>query len=203
MNIQLKILTILFAAIIFLTSNSYTKAEDEQELEVYHYANNVAEYSIGLPEAPNVVTIWSNEKDIPYLENITSRGTIGERAHFKRTDTKTGENFKTTIILLRAEKAFIDSLTEEKTIKLLEKDYEGISLASKKLSYSVGGNPNLRRTTFEGFAVDKENNPLYYVTHFLTGKQSITVIKVEYSLENETFTKYYQMIVNNINYLQQ
>lgn len=202
MKLQPKILTTLFAAIIFLTSYSYTKAEEKKELEVYHYANNVAEYSIGLPEAPNVITIWSDEKNIPYLDEVTSKGTLGERAHFRKIDTKTDEIFDVTILLLKAKKDFLNSLTEEKTKNLLKEDYKGIILDSKKISHSVGGDPDLRRTTFEGFAVDRENNPLYYVTHFLTGKQSITVIKVQYSLENETFTKYYQMIINNINYLQ-
>ena len=197
------LIKLFFVSIIIFSSS--VKAELPQEAPIqkdfYQYANNESEYSIALPEAPSVKTLWADKDKIPYLDHPPVKGAVGETAIFKRVDLETNEIFDTEIIFIKAEKEFLNSLTKEKATKLLEADLKGIPLDNKSIDHVIGGKKELRRTSLTGFSVDRSNKPFYYAEHLLTGEQSILVIKVQYSIENKKFGEYYKNIIENINYL--
>ncbi len=195
------LLSLLITTMLVVSSPLHAQTpKAEKPLAVYHYANNLGEYSIGLPEAPSVTTIWGNDTNIPYIAPAKTKKNIGEKAYFKRSDQLTNEFFSILITTLKTDTT---TFTEEKTKQLLKKDYKGIVLSGMNISHAVGSNPKLRRTSLTGFAADKDNNPLYYATHFLTGENTITVLKICYNLDNKLFTNYYKMALKNINYLTQ
>ena len=171
-------------------------------LQFYKYAHNDAEYSVALPEAPQVKTIWADEEKVPYLEHPPLEGNLGEVATFRRIDAKTEETFDVKITFLKADDKFLAGLTEEKMKAALEDDYKGATLDNKDWHYSAGGG-SLKWATLSGFSVDKSNRPYFNAEHYLTGKQSIMVIKVQYNVENQSFGEYYKALTDNIAYLSQ
>ncbi len=193
------LLSLLITTMLVVSSPLHAQTpKAEKPLAVYHYASNLGEYSVGLPEAPSVRTIWGNDKNIPYIGTTKSKLAMGEKAYFERSDHVTEEFFSILITTLKTKPA---QFTEEKTRALLKRDYRGIILSGKNITHAVGANPKLRRTSLTGFAADKENNPLYYATHFLTGENTITILKIRYSLDNKLFSKYYKTALENISYL--
>jgi hypothetical protein len=178
-------------------------AEDASPAPVprfYKYAHNDAEYSVMLPEAPRVATIWADEGNVPYLENPPQEGAIGEIATFRRVDVKTEDSFDVKITFLKASRDFLAALTEEKMKAALENDFKDTNLDNKNLYFSAGAN-SLKWATISGFSVDKNNRPFYNAEHYLTGKQSILVVKIQYNVENKTFADYYKNLTDNITYL--
>jgi hypothetical protein len=166
----------------------------------YKYAQNDAEYSIMLPEAPRVATIWADEGNVPYLEKPPQEGALGEIATFRRVDVITEDTFDVKITFLKADQDFLAGLTEEKMKAALEGDYKDTKLDNKNLYYSASANA-LKWATISGFTIDKNSHPFYHAEHYLTGRQSIMVIKVQYSVENKEFGEYYKTLTDNIAYL--
>jgi hypothetical protein len=167
----------------------------------YKYANNEAEYSVALPEAPTVETIWADTGDVPYLENCPESGSVGETATFKRVDMETEDYFEAKIIFLKADKAFLKSLTEKKMRETLQKDYKTVLLNDAKFTFSASaGDGALKWAALSGFTIDKSNQPIFHAAHYLTGQQSIMVIKVEYNIDNKTYQGFYKNLVDNITY---
>jgi len=198
MKVSLKF--ILIFILYFAYSN---QAISKEKIKLYNYANNDAEYSVGLPEAPHVETIWADSKDydIPYLDTPPESGYIGEIATFKRIDIETEDSFEVKITFLKADKPFLKSLNEEKIKKLIDNDFKDTPLENKSFKYVLDKKNNLQRGSVSGFFVNRDNEPYYYTEHFFTGLESISVVKIVYSIENKTFDNYYKEIINNINYI--
>jgi hypothetical protein len=188
----MKLFFALFLCLFCLAGAGHAEAN-------YTYAHNDAEYSVTLPEAPTVETIWADATHIPYLEKPPTVGALGEVATFKRVDIQTGEQFEVTITFLRASHDFLDGLTEEKIKAAIEKDIKSEHLTGQKFAFSTGKGA-LKWATMTGFMPDKGKHPTYREEHYLTGLQSILVIKIKYNVENETFQGYYKTLTDSITY---
>ena len=167
----------------------------------YNYAHDEAEYSVMLPEAPTVKTIWAESPETtPYIDNPPNENTaIGELATFKRVDIDTEEMFDAKITFIKARQSFLDGLTQEKIKAMLEKRFKSTPLENPKFTFSAGKGP-LKWATLSGFALDSHHHPAFSTIHYLTGQQSILVIQIMYSIENKTFQDYYDNLVNSITY---
>lgn len=173
----------------------------KEEVPFYKYANNEAEYSVALPEAPTVETIWAGERDIPYIENPPQNGSLGEIATFKRVDMETEDSFDVTITFLKANRNFLLSLNEEKIKETLQNELKRDLLNDAKFTYSASeGAGSLKWGALTGFTIAKNNQPLFHAMHYLTGQQSILVVKVVYNIDNPVFQGYYKNLVENITY---
>lgn len=171
--------------------------------QAYRYAHNDGEYSVDLPEAPTVTTLWGDNGNIPYLENPPKEGALGELATFRRVDAHSGEFFDVKITFLKADSSFLAKLTEDKMKKALEDDFKTVNLTDAQSGYSANADNSLKWATLTGFSIDTKGRPAYNAGHYLTGKQSVMVLKIQYSIENETFTSYYKTLADNITYLAQ
>ncbi|MBI3441876.1 MAG: hypothetical protein HY052_08800 [Proteobacteria bacterium] len=186
---------------LFLLCTVPAWAEDTSASLFYKYSNSDAEYTVMLPEAPTVSTIWGDDPKIPYLENLPQDGeAVGEIAVLQRSDPDTRDYFDAKITFLKADTNFLTGMTQEKMQATLERDFKGIMLEEKKLDFSTSANNDLKWATITGFSVGKNNRPLYNVEHYLTGQQSILVIRVQYSLENKLFADYYKTLNDSITY---
>ena len=168
--------------------------------QAYVYIHNDAEYSIDLPEPPKAATIWADQEDpIPYLENPPKYGFVGEHAWLKRADNDTGDVFSVDITFLKADRDFLLSLDKDKMLGAMNDFYKDVSLDNKEEHFSAGTD-TLKWATVTGFSVDKANSLHYNAAHYLTGLDSIMVIRVDYNVENQTFQKYYDTLAKSIKY---
>jgi hypothetical protein len=165
----------------------------------YRYAHSASEYTVDLPEAPTATTIWAEDGNIPYLDVAPKYGAAGETALFKRTDVRSGDFIEIKITFLKADRDFLLNLTEEKMKAALESDYKDIRLDNKKFSFTTGTD-TLKWATLEGFAVDRNNSLLYHTTHYLTGQDSVFVLKATYNIEKKEYTDVYKSIVDSIKF---
>jgi hypothetical protein len=166
----------------------------------YIYIHNDAEYSVELPDAPKAKTIWADaEEEIPYLDNPPKFGMVGEKAWMKRADADTGDSFSVEITFLKADRDFLLSMTKEKMLDALKEIYKDATLDNEEEHFSAGTD-TLKWATVTGFSVDKANSLHYNAAHFLTGLETIMVIKVDYNVENPTFQKYYDTLAKSIKY---
>ncbi len=174
------------------------------KIKYYNYANDESEYSVMLPEAPTVQTIWekSPETKTYLLGNLPDNTSfLGEIGTFSRTDIDTEQTFEAQVIFLKAPQSFLQSLTEDKIKGILEQSYAGSTLINQKFRYSVGSGPNaLKWATLSGFLMDAHNQPTFVATHYLTGTQSIFVVKVQFSATNQLYNDYYNKLVGSITY---
>ena len=168
----------------------------------YNYANDEAEYSVMLPEAPTVRTLLAESTDTtPYLTNPpTDSPAIGEVATFSRADIDTEEMFSAKITFIKAKHSFLEGLTEEKIKELLIDRYKNAPLENAKFAYTVGNTGALKWGILSGFTLDANHHPAFSAIHYLTGQQSILVVQVTYSIENKTFQDYYDHLVSGITY---
>jgi len=166
----------------------------------YTYLHNESEYSIELPDAPVGKTIWADQQEpIPYLEEPGKFGSIGEIATMRRTDPDTGDFFDVEITFLKADRPFLLSLTEEKIIGFLKEALKETKLEATKNTYSAGSD-TLKWGTMSGFSVDDKNTLLYNTAHFLSGFETITVIKIKYTAENKSYTAMYKDMQSSIKF---
>lgn len=166
----------------------------------YTYLHNEGEYSIELPDAPVGRTIWADQKEpIPYLEEPGKFGSLGEIATMRRTDPDTGDYFDVEITFLKADRPYLLSLNEEKLIGYLKEAMKDTRLEAMKTSYSAGSD-TLKWATMTGFSVDDKNTLLYNSAHFLTGFETITVIKMKYTAENRAYTAMYKDLQGSIKF---
>lgn len=168
--------------------------------QAYVYIHNDAEYSIDLPEPPKASTIWADQEEpIPYLENPPKYGFVGEHAWLKRADNDTGDVFAVDITFLKADRDFLLSLNKEKMLQAMNDFYKDVSLDNKEEHFSAGTD-TLKWATVTGFSVDKANSLHYNAAHYLTGLDSIMIVKVDYNVENQNFQKYYDTLAKSIKY---
>lgn len=166
----------------------------------YKYASRDAEYTVKLPAVPTVKTIWADDPKVPYLDSTPRNGQeIGETATFKRIDIQTNEVFDVQITFLKANKDFLSTLTQEKMQAALDADFKDTPLENKKQDFSSTPQ-GLKWATVSGFSLDKDKRPLYNTEHYLTGKESITVIRIQYNLENKGFADAYKELADSITY---
>ena len=171
-----------------------------QEEAFVRYAAPDGEYSLLLPEAPTVETLRSDGQKSIYLENTPSVGTLGEIALYQRVDSDTGEKISVRVTTVKTDKAFLEGLTNEKMTAVLEKEFENISLDKKKINFSKGSQ-TLNWGTLTGYNVDQNNQLFFNAAHYLAGLNSITVIKISFSLENRKFKADYEKISPSISYV--
>lgn len=176
--------------------------EDAKAHIYYNYAHDEAEYSLNLPEAPNVRTIWlPSAETSPFLKSPPSdHAALGEVATFKRTDIDTEETYDVKITFLRARQNFLEDLNEEKIRHILTKEYSEMALTNESFTMS-GGVGMLKWATLSGFTLDSHHHPAFCAIHYLTGFQSILVIQAKYSIENKTFQDYYKHMIDSITYV--
>ena len=177
--------------------------ESTKQLHYYNYADDEAEYSVSLPDAPTVSTIWEESPETKaFLKAYPSdHAALGEQAIYKLVDMDTEEMFDVKIIFLRASPAFLESLDEQKIKRMLQKKFKEVSLSNETFNIS-NGTSTLKWAQLTGFVLDNHHHPAFCAIHYLTGQQSILVVQVRYSLENKHFQEYYNHMVNNIKYVQ-
>jgi len=196
-NSKIYLAATLFSLLTFNASTGYA-----EETKPYQYANNYAEYSLTLPEAPLAKTLWGDVDKIPYLDNPPKAGFVGESATYITTDPETDETFGVEITFLKADKDFINSLNEEKLMGFIERDlsaYKNMENKSKK--FKASETDGTKQGSISGVIINTENKPIFRAEHFLTGSASIMVIKVRYNLENKKMNEYYKTLVSSIKYL--
>lgn len=189
---------LLIAAIVAFTLASLPA--QAQDKPFVRYAAPDGEYSILLPEAPTVETLRSDGQKLRYLDSTPSLGTLGEIALYQRVDSDTGEMLSVRMTTVKTDKAFLEGLTNEKMTAVLEKEFENISLDKKKVNFSKGSQ-TLNWGTLTGYNVDKNNQLFFNAAHYLAGLNSITVIKISFSLENRKFKADYEKISPSIAYV--
>jgi hypothetical protein len=168
----------------------------------YNYAHDESEYSVSLPGAPTVSTIWSETPDTkPFLRYApTDHGALGESAVFKLVDIDTEETFDVKITFLRATSTFLDSLDDERIHKMLVKKFSEVTLSNETFNIA-NGTGSLKWASLQGFVLDSHHHPAFYALHYLTGLQSILVIEAKYSIENKTFQDYYNHMIDSVTYV--
>ena len=190
----------LFSAVLVIAFLAVpARAKERFATAYYSYAHNEAEYSVTLPEAPTVETIWGGYKGIPYLRNPPKHGFLGETATFKRVDINTEDIFEVSIYFLKADKAFLSWLNEIRMKKVLKSAYSKIQMTEGNLAFSKG-TKGLKWASLTGFSLER-NRPMFNAMHYLTGLHSILVIRIYYSVENALFQEYYETLVRSITYL--
>jgi hypothetical protein len=167
----------------------------------YTYANNDAEYTVDLPEAPRAVTIWADDKEnpVPFIDEPPKNGPVGETAFIKKVDQETGDIYTVEITFVKADREFLLTMTRERMEKTLEEVFKEISLEQKKVNFSAGTD-TLKWATLTGFSTDENNNYLYHAVHYLTGMESVIMIKAEFNVENKKFHDYYQTMASSIKF---
>lgn len=191
-----------FAAIFALSCYALFAGRSQAFIDkgTYTYIHNEAEYSIDLPDAPTGETIWADRKEpVPYLEDPPKFGPLGEHAWITRADLDTGDLFNLDITFLKAERDFLLSMTRPKMFKALEEIYKDKRLDNRQENFSSGSD-TLKWATLTGFAVDESNNLMFNAAHYLTGLQTIVVIKVSYNVENKTYQRWYDEMQKSIKY---
>ena len=193
---------LLSLALFFAAFMSTAQAQEN----FYNYGNIDSEYSLTLPEAPTVKTIWADEKNesgekiaVPYLVNPPEYGAIGEYAFFKRVDPKTGEKFDLKITFLKADRDFLISLTREEMEDTLKKEFEDVTFDKEEITYSAGSG-TLKSAALTGFYTDTDNNLFFSAAHYLIGQQTLMMLRVNYNVENPTYRNYYKMMYDTIRY---
>jgi hypothetical protein len=174
-----------------------------KSLPYYSYAHDEAEYSVSLPDAPTVSTIWQETPDTKaFLRRPpTDHAALGETATYKLVDIDTEEVFDVQIYFLRAAPEFLAELSDRKLKSMLTKKFSEVTLSDEKFSISNGAGL-LKWAQLSGFVLDAHHHPAFYALHYLTGTQSILVIQVKYSIENKKFEEYYTHMINSIAYVQ-
>ena len=194
----------IFFSVIFITALAPVSAPAEKApvpSSYYNYARDEAEYSVMLPEAPTVRTIWEESSETtPYMvDPPTDSAALGEVAVFKRVDIDTEELFDARITFLKAKHSVLAGLTPDIIKALLEKRYKMTPLSNEEFTVSAGKG-TLKWATLRGFGLDTRHHPAFSAIHYLTGQQSILVVQVTYSIENKTYQDYYNNLVNSITY---
>lgn len=195
------IVSALAFLLLLASQTSPVLAAREKAPEGYTYAHPDAEYSINLPEAPTAITIWADDEEnpVPYLDKPPKYGAVGEKASFKRIDIDTGDTFETTITFLRADNTFLLSLSPEKMKKTLSEEFSGIQMDNTQFNFSPGTG-TLKWATITGFSIDQTSGLFYNVAHYISGQESIMVIKIRYNVENKGFQKYFDDVSGSIKY---
>ncbi len=169
----------------------------------YDYANDESEYSIKMPQAPTVKTIWATSPETKlYLDDNLPKKTsfIGEVGLYALTDMDTEASFTAKTIFLKAPDSFLATLDSAKIQAILLKSYAHKVFISPKYHYSVNKSGILKWATLSGFTVDENHQPLFTATHYLTGLHSIFVVRITFSVTNPLYNRYYNDMVGSITY---
>lgn len=188
----------LYGLVIALAA-LFVLLQPQEAAAQYIYVNNDGEYSVELPDAPTAATIWGNDENIPYLTAPPKHGFVGEKAHYRRVDPTTLEFIDVSITFLKADRDFLLTLTQKTMEDTLSAEYKNMFLDGKQLNYA-GGTDTLKWATLTAYSVDINNNVLFNAAHYLAGLETITVIKIQYSLKNKEFNEDYLKISKSIQF---
>lgn len=177
-----------------------TPAHAQEADNFVRYAAPDGEYSILLPEAPTVETLRSGGQKTKYLDVTPQTGTLGEIALYERVDADTGDKLSVKVITIKADKAFLEGLTNEKITAVMEGEFDGVALDKKKINFSKGSQ-TLNWGTLTGYNIDQNNQLFFNAVHYLAGLNSITIVKISFSLENRKFKADYEKIAPSISYV--
>jgi hypothetical protein len=167
----------------------------------YTYIQEEGEYSVDLPEAPTGISIWADTGEtVPYLDNPPKYGWLGETCKIRRADVDSGDTFSVDITFLKADHDFLQGLTKDKMMAALRDLYKDTPLDNHEEHYSAGTD-TLKWATLTGFNVDKMNSLHYNAAHFLSGLETIMVIKVDYNVENKVFQRWYDTLAKSIKFV--
>ncbi len=174
------------------------------EIQYYNYANDESEYSIKMPQAPTVSTIWATSPETKlYLDGNLPKSSsfLGEVGLYTLTDMDTEESYRVKTIFLKAPGSFLASLNSATIEAILRKSYAHKVFISPTYHYSASKNAGaLKWGTLSGFTVDENHQPLFTATHYLTGAHSIFVVRVSFSVTNPLYNRYYNDMVGSITY---
>jgi hypothetical protein len=182
-----------FILMTFLTTSPTLAQAD------YRYAPAEGEYALTLPDGPTAETILAEDGKVPYLDNPPPFGAIGEYAVVKRIDPITNEAFDLRVTFLKADREFLQGLTEEKIKQTLARLFKESHIETPKFSFSKGAD-TLKWGTYSGFSTSQNNDIVYNVAHYLVGASTIMTIKLSYSAQNEKFSEYYKTFSTSISY---
>lgn len=198
--IMRRLLTFALLAFLFSVPALSPARAQAQPDDFVRYAAPDGEYSLLLPEAPTVATIRSDGKKVKYLDVTPTTGTLGETAVFERTDTDTGDKISVRAVTVKADHAFLESLTKDKMTAVMEDELNGVTLDKKRMNFSKGSQ-TLNWGTLTGYNIDQNNQLFFNAVHYLAGLNSITIVKIRFSLENRQFKSYYEKISPSISYV--
>lgn len=190
-----RLLIVILVATVVLCQTATAQAR-----EFVRYAAADGEYSILLPEAPTVETLRSDGQKLRYLDTTPLVGSLGELALYERVDSDTGEILSVRVITMKADKATLEQITNEKITATLEGEFQGVTLDKKKINFSKGSQ-TLNWGTLTGYHTDQQNRLFYNAAHYLVGLNSITVIKISFNLENRALKADYEKIGSSIAYV--
>ena len=163
----------------------------------YRYAWSDCEYSVELPEAPKVRSIWDTDTVSSRFEKPILLGQIGEAATYKRVNIATGDSISADVMCMKTTSEFLNSLTMEKMHSSLGTSFKGKTMQGLKKNYSKGAE-TLSWATIAGYGFDKDKKTVFRVGHYLTGLTTIALITIEVSAENKEFMQQYDLIDKSI-----
>jgi hypothetical protein len=166
----------------------------------YKYSAAEAEYILELPDAPKGETILAQRGNVPYLDNPPKNGAVGEIAQYKRVDPDTADFFDVLTIFVKADRDFVTNLTEAQMKATLEKIFGSLRLENKKFSFSQGKD-SLKWATYSGFSVNRNNEVVYNIAHYLVGKESVMTVKVSFSVQNKQYNEDYKVLASSLKYM--
>ena len=193
----------LIVIISFMLALLATCSVQAKELTLINYANNYAEFSVGLPEAPSVRTLWADgEEKIPYLKNIPESGSIGEIAFYQETDYSTDDKFTVEVTFLKVSDDFISKTNKATIFSMIKKDLAYLpKLENVNTKYDDTLNKPAKHAIVSGIITKKDKTTEFNSEHFLVGTESILVIRVRFNNKNPKHYNLYKEITDTIKYL--
>lgn len=191
-----RLMPTVFAAALLIGTITAVPARAE-----YTYIHNDGEYEITLPDAPSGQTLWADQSEkLPFIKEVPKFGPIGEFATLRRTDPVAGDSFNVDVTFVKSGRDYLLGLTEEEVRSLLESQYRNQPLEKKTVGYSQGSG-TLKWGTLTGFSVDRQNNLLFHACHILTGVETVTMVKVSFSADNDKFGEAYEKMKGSIKFV--
>lgn len=167
-----------------------------KRLDGYRYSWADCDYNVELPEAPQVKSLWGDEK-LPDFEKISNMGVIGERAKYYRIDWQTNDFINIDIICLLVPQTFLKELQPGKIFEYLEREIDAPNLSNMKKDTTRGAE-TLSWTSVAGYHFDSKNRAIYNIAHYLAGLRTVFVMKISYIADNPTFTAQFNMVNESI-----
>ena len=187
----------LSALFCLLCLTTVANAQDE----FVRYAAAEGEYSLLMPEAPSVSSIWANSP-LPGALQIkppVDIATIGESALYKRVDSDTGDAMTIKVDALQATADSLQNLSQDQLTQALENQVSSLSLENQKVSFS-GGSKTLKWATLTGYEIGQDQRVQFHAVHYLSGLESVTLVHITFSLENRRFKSDYETLGSSIKY---
>lgn len=178
------------------TNSPAEELPSAKKLIGYRYSWADCEYNVELPEAPQVKSIWGEDK-LPDFEKISTMGVIGERARYHRIDWQTEDFLKIDILCLQVPQPFLKSLLPGKIFQYLDREIDAPNLSNAKRDTTHGAE-TLSWSSIAGYHFDSKNRAIYNIAHYLTGLKTVFIINISYIADNPIFTAQFNMVNDSI-----